>query len=315
MDYQIYRLKFKTAVHFGTNGLTETASAFCADTLFSALCLEAVRMDRLDELIDAVRIGAIAFSDGLPYIGDTYYLPKPMYRIKDGDNKEDDQGDSVLKKAYKSLAYVPIDQFDVYMNGKLDVLTVTQAFDDHFGTSFLMEKAAIGRGHSEQTRPYGVGLYQYQKGSGLYIITGTETGEQRALVDVLMKALSFTGIGWLVSVGYGKFDYDVAELPKDIKSKLDDKDADVYESLSVSLPGDDELAEVIDGAGYRLIKRRGFIASPAYAHTTQRKRDLCVMAAGATFTKRFKGQIVDVSDGGAHPVYRYAKPMLMGVSK
>ena len=312
MDYQIYRLKFKTAAHFGTNGLTETASTFCADTLFSALCLEAVRMSCLDTLIEAVRKDEVAFSDGLPYIGDTYYLPKPMLKIT---GKEDDEGNSVLKKAYKSLAYVPIDQFDVYINGKLDVLTVTQAFDDHFGTSYLLEKAAIGRNNGDQTRPFGVGLYQYQKGSGLYVIIGVTTDNQRELIDELMSALSLTGIGWLVSVGYGKFEYDVAELPEDIKLKLDDKDADVYESLSVSLPKDDELLYVIEGAGYRMIKRRGFIASPAYAHTTQRKRDLCVMAAGATFKKRFQGQIADVSDGRDHPVYRYAKPMLMGVSK
>lgn len=36
-------------------------------------------------------------------------------------------------------------------------------------------------------------------------------------------------------------------------------------------------------------------------------------SAGSTFTKDFLGDVYDVSNNGRHSVYRYAKPMLMGV--
>ena len=43
MNYEAYRLKFKGAVHFGSHSLESGCSSFCADTLFSALCQEALK--------------------------------------------------------------------------------------------------------------------------------------------------------------------------------------------------------------------------------------------------------------------------------
>ena len=37
MDYKIYKLKFKTAVHFGNGMLNSSERVLRADTLFSAL--------------------------------------------------------------------------------------------------------------------------------------------------------------------------------------------------------------------------------------------------------------------------------------
>ena len=47
----------------------------------------------------------------------------------------------------------------------------------------------------------------------------------------------------------------------------------------------------------------------------RRKKDLYVFNSGSTFTEKFEGDICDVSSGGAHPVYRYAKPLWLGVEK
>ena len=53
MKYKAYKLKFSTGVHFGKGTLEDTAYAFCADTLFSALCIEAVKdsTERLERLV------------------------------------------------------------------------------------------------------------------------------------------------------------------------------------------------------------------------------------------------------------------------
>ena len=57
-----------------------------------------------------------------------------------------------------------------------------------------------------------------------------------------------------------------------------------------------------------------FVASSDYAEEWRKKKDLYVFTAGSCFVNCFAGDIYDVSEGGKHPVYRYAKPIFMGVS-
>lgn len=100
MKYRAYKLKFSTGVHFGKGTLEDTAYAFCADTLFSALCIEAVKdsTERLERLVQTAKAGKMLLSDALPYIEDTYYVPKPMCEIA---HSQEDTGDSSKKKLYK----------------------------------------------------------------------------------------------------------------------------------------------------------------------------------------------------------------------
>ena len=41
MEYAVYKLEFTTSVHFGNGMLSDTGVTFYADTLFSALYIEA----------------------------------------------------------------------------------------------------------------------------------------------------------------------------------------------------------------------------------------------------------------------------------
>lgn len=71
-SFYILPLHFTTPVHFGSaghGGGLEMASMTClADTLFSALCIEALRLggDALATLAAKAEKGDIAFSDLLP---------------------------------------------------------------------------------------------------------------------------------------------------------------------------------------------------------------------------------------------------------
>lgn len=84
-------------------------------------------------------------------------------------------------------------------------------------------------------------------------------------------------------------------------------------SLSCSLPKYNELETVLEGASYLLQKRSGFVVSDKYSEEPLRKRDLYILKAGSCFRTIFEGDIYDVSDGGTHAVYRYAKPLFMEV--
>ena len=307
MEYILYKLKFQNAVHFGKKNLDDGEYFCCADTIFSALCQEAIKMgdDVLQQLCRYTKNGELLFSDAFPYMGDTYYLPKPMKRIETADRT----GDSVIKKAYKKLKYIPIDKLDVYLNGNYDILHAPN-LDDL--CHFEMKEAVSIRGE-EETAPYRIGTYYYNEGNGLYMIIGYQGKKAAGLAEELFINLSFSGIGGKRASGFGRFQLYSNRPPHELIKRLN-SDGNRFMSLSVALPREEELETVLDKAEYLLCKRSGFVASDLYAPEQMRKKDLYVFQAGSCFSTRFCGDLYDVSDkGGIHPVYRYAKPMLMEV--
>lgn len=307
MKYKLYRLTFQSAVHFGRHNLDEGEYSCCADTLFSALCQEALKIgdNVLQDFYHETKEGSLLFSDLFPYMGSTYYIPKPMKRIESADSG----GNSVIKKAYKKLKYIPMDMLDIYLKGEYDVLNAP----DLGGLGhFEMKTAASVRGESE-TEPYRIGTYYYETGNGLYFIVGYKKEKALELTEKMLETLSFSGIGGKRASGLGRFALFQGKLPENFCAKLE-KNGTRYMSLSVSLPTDDEMEAVLKDAEYLLCKRSGFVASVQYAPEQMRKKDLYVFKSGSCFAERFRGDIYDVSDeGGGHPVYRYAKPMLVEV--
>jgi len=307
MEYRLYRLVFQGAVHFGKHNLDEGEYSCCADTLFSALCQEALKIggNVLQDFYQDARDGSLLFSDLFPYMGGTYYIPKPMKRMEPADNG----GNSVIKKAYKKLKYIPMEMLDIYLQGEYDVLNASGL--EGLG-HFEMKTAASVRGESE-TEPYRIGTYYYKPGNGLYFIAGYKEEKALKLMEGLLENLSFSGIGGKRASGLGRFELFQGKIPESFCTRLG-KNGSRYMSLSVSLPTDEELDSVLQGAEYLLCKRSGFVASEHYAPEQMRKRDLYVFKSGSCFAKRFQGDIYDVSDRGCgHPVYRYAKPMLAEV--
>ena len=55
MVYQLYKLEFLNNVHFGKNSLNDAEISFSADTLFSALCIEALKSGELKKLYEIMR--------------------------------------------------------------------------------------------------------------------------------------------------------------------------------------------------------------------------------------------------------------------
>ena len=317
MEYSIYKLKFLCGVHFGKNTLDSSGYTFFADTLFSGLFQEALKLENgdtvADTLVHYVRDGSLVFSDAFPYIEDNnfheeYYLPKPMIHIEN----DADKGDSSKKKMYKKLAYIPVSCFDAYLNGNFPIERADE-LDRKFGWSAVKVSAAI-RGE-EETVPYRVGAYYFKEGSGLYLIAGFGTKEVQDCFELLLKCVSFSGIGGKRSAGFGRFELLKADVPKMLHKRLKAGETKTHVmTLSVSLPTEDELSIAIEGASYLLQKRSGFVASETFAKEQRRKKDLYVFQAGSCFRTVFHGDVYDVSSGGAHPVYRYAKPLFMEVA-
>ena len=308
MNYKLFKLQFSTAVHFGTGGLTTTSNTLMADTVFSALCTEAARAGKdPSELITAVREGRIRISDALPYIGNRFYVPKPLAEVL-----TDKEGDSSVKKALKKLSYIPVDSLGAYMGGKMDINREADILCQELGQEFLLEKAAVETG--EETRPYAVDLYRYFEGSGLYICLGYKGEEDYYLFSDMMEILSYSGIGGKTSVGYGRFTMKVVNPGKEFSNRLQVGQWKQRMSLSGCIPKPEELEAVMERAGVKLVKRSGWVSSGIKGEALRKRRDLYMFAAGSVFDTDFSGCLCDLSDGGSHPILRYGYPMLMGVS-
>lgn len=306
MKYAIYQLNFSTGVHFGEGILAESNSTFQADTLFSALCHEILKLEGengIYKLVDYVKKGNLRFSDSMPYIGTTYYLPKPVIKIENTDT------DSSMKKQVKKLKYVSVDHYQEFLKGELDISAELNNLE-YFGKSEIRTNL----NQRDDTGPYQVGIFHYGHDAGIYIIVAYSDDDILDMVEELLYSVGYEGIGGKKSSGLGKFEPVYKDVPKELLNRLENFEKYPHKiTLSVSLPKKKELENVLAEASYGIILRSGFIASETYADHFRKKQDLFCLKAGSCVKNIFEGDIFDVSSGGNHPVYRYAKPLFLGV--
>lgn len=308
MKYSVYKLEFSAGVHLGETSLEDSEFQIHADTIFSALCLQALYAggeEELNKLCGMVKESRIAISDAFPYIDKKLYIPKPMLTVQ--SNRE---GNSTDKKNFKKMKYIPVDALDDFLEGNIDAAAVNEELK-YLGKSELRTLASI-RG-LEETMPYHVGVYRFSKDCGLYIIVGYENDDDLYYLEDLLISLSYDGIGGKRSSGLGRIELKTAKVPEKLEKALQDASAERYIALSVCLPEEDLTDELISNSSYGLIRRGGFTYSSTYADEPRRKKDIYLFQPGSVFTEKFKGGIFDVSDGGRHPVYKYAVPLWLGV--
>lgn len=311
------KLSFRSPVHFGRGRLSDSDYTCDAATLFSALYIEALHEGVQDDFLEAARCGEIAMSDALPYIGETFYLPKPMIssEVFETANMEREaltgRRDSRERKANKKLSYIPSERYTDYLAGRFDAIAELACFNP--GEVSLQTKVNLTRSDSDDAKPYYVGGFTFAPSAGLYFIL--EGGYD--LVP-LLDQLSYAGLGGKRTSGYGRFEFSIDATDSALKVVANVSNRvhiGTSVLLSTSAPRSDELSdELLEGARYRLIRRGGFIQSTSHSTTPQKKRDMYLFAAGSTFIHRFEGDIYNVNaTAGSHPVYRYAKAMWLEV--
>lgn len=308
MNYSVYKMHFRGNVHFGIKTLESCQFSFYADTLFSALCVEAAKEDEalIKQLYEAVIGNKLLVSDALPFVGEDLLLPKPLSVKTDNAARS-----SVLKKKYKKLGYIPLSSFDDYVND-LNSFDAERAGDILSGIGTFSSKESVQIKDDDDSEPFIIGSFRFNPECGLYVVVAYEGDSEKELFDKLFKSLSFSGIGGKKSSGMGRFTLEVIEADNDLVTLLN-KESDSQMTISIAMPAEDERVSALEGAEYNLLKRSGFVYSETYSDTECRKKDFYSFAAGSCFRKKFSGDIYDVSDNGKHPVYRYAKPLFIGV--
>ncbi|OUO35074.1 type III-A CRISPR-associated RAMP protein Csm4 [Olsenella sp. An290] len=293
--------RFNGPVHFGAGRLSDGGHGFDAGTLFSALYLEALRAGCADELLEAARTGSFSISDAFPYIGGTFYLPRPILASELSEEEDEPPlaRNTRRRKAMKKLEYLSCEHYGAYLSGELDPVKELEGFD--LGVGAVRTRVNLERRESGDAEPYHVGSFSFRPGTGLYVL---HEGDYD--IRPLLDQLSYAGIGGKRTSGYGRFEYAIE--PIDPREQIAARSGRSV-LLSTAIPRDDELTdELLTGARYRLVRKGGFVQSASHSASPQKKRDVYAFAPGSVFERRFEGDIVDVNaTPGAHPVYRYAR--------
>lgn len=320
MNCLLYQLRFNTPVHFGGSdsalSLYSSEDHFRADTLFSALCHTALQtggVEDLEKLLSLAKSGSLLLSDSMPWAGDCFYLPKPFLTARTNQELPPEK-----RKAFKKLAWIPADRFGEYCDAlRTGVFFESEAVS--FGKSSEITKAMVPE--QGDARPYPVGLYQFRENCGLYFLAMCREEDDAKWLSTLVEALGITGIGGKISAGYGKF---TVLNQIDLSNTGHPGLVGLYRAvtgtetkavlLTTSLPRDEELDRALDGSGYQLVRRSGFVASDTYAESPRKKETQHYLAAGSVVQNRFSGDVYEIGTYGNHPVYRYSKPLFLGVN-
>lgn len=306
MPQQIYKLFFRTPVHFGVDEggstLVESRMTFRCDTLFSALytALQPVRAE--EALLQAVKDGRLRFSDAFPFCGERLFLPKPFGALSALENT-DEAEDPSHRKRMKRIAYIPLDRFRQYLAGKADAASLGADFGERF------ESTRVNCGGKEPL-PYRVGGFRFAETCGLYVIAGADETALE-LFESGLDLLQATGVGGRISAGWGKFTWKKEPVETKLHDMLEDTNAKRQMLLATACPAACEMAEALTDASYMTVRRGGFTQSAATR--PRRKRTMFALDAGSTFTKRFSGDLVDVGVNMPHPVWRYGYGLFAGV--
>ena len=257
MKFAVYKLNFAAGVHLGTGTLASGANTLPADTLFSALCMEAAQQGEksIKTLVDAVRQNRLRIGDLFPFIGEELYLPKPLVPVQ-----RENEGNSIVKKSFKKLKYIPVSQLDTYLQGKIDPVAAVEKLQKlgAFEVRTMAASRSTEKLETGETLPYSVGVYRFGQGNGLYTIAGAEDTQTQNKFEQLLNALSYSGIGGKRSAGLGRFTVQKCEVPQAMLKRLQGKNTPCV-SLSVCMATDEELENALEGAQYLLLRRSGCV--------------------------------------------------------
>lgn len=320
MNCLLYQLRFNSPVHFGSSdsalSLYTSQDHFQADTLFSALCHTALQLhgsDGLTKLLDLVKAGNLLLSDSMPWAENTFYLPKPCYTAQTDRELPADK-----RKAIKKLAWVPAHRMDEYCDA-LKKGFLFECEQVSFGKATELTKAMVPE--QGDAKPYPVGLFHFRENCGLYFLAALADQRDRSWLTALIEALGLSGIGGKVTSGYGKFSItcildlnNAAQIQWSRLSALSAQESPSYMLLTSSLPRDDELESALEGASFQLIRRAGFVASDTYASSPRKKQTQHYLSPGSVVKTCFSGELYQIGDPCTHPVYRYSKPLFLGVN-
>ncbi len=342
---------FETPVRFGggkgSSGLEQAVMAASSDSIFAAVCVEWLHLygeAALETLIDEVRDRRLLFSSLMPWcqpqsgkVDREYFLPRPLL----SGQAEGGTKNSQIKKQLKQLPYIAVSGMADYLEFVRTGQGNPEAFRVSFGTEVSWDRVNTRTG--SEPLPYQVTAWQFFRpqteqeirsrqqisgpkvATGLYWLVQAQDSAMMNKVQTVLQSLGSSGIGGKVSSGLGKFCLQKEALAaspsgRTLAAMLDNQQATAYLLISTAVPDRERDLAVLENPAsrYLLVKRGGFATSPAFTDLTTGhalKRKSCIMLReGSCFPEPVRGQVLDLSYDGLHPVYRSGMACQVGLS-
>ncbi len=332
-----FHLQPESGFHLGEHGIGLEASAdfLHSDTLFGALCFawaEARGASDLPSLLAECQRGEGRFylSSAFPYAGPVRFFPRPLLPWP----VETEAADRLREVRWVSegifRAWVAGQDLTAEVTAGTvtpDGLWLTRAErlqlpprppGGSFWTTATVPRVTVDR-QTNRSTVYAVGRVVFAPGCGLFCLAAAPDGDRLTFLGEALERLGERGLGGERSVGYGRFRVvAVEDWPPPAGS------GPLAVTLSLYHP---TLADLTDGvlgpgARYRLLRRGGWISSPAWRR--RRARTVQMVAEGSVLVHppgaRWPGDLVEVTPplalatGPAHPVYRYGIAFLVGLA-
>lgn len=300
MPIYAVKLFFTAPLHAGELGLgmEETASIIHSDTLYGAIHKAWHRLYTTE--------GPLPFklTTAFPFVGKTYYLPKP--RLVPPGFENDHELRETYAKAVKDTGYLALDTFGCWLkNCSVDYLKMVEE-NELLGKHIKVEgrpRVTVDRLDCSSAL-YHVSAVHFRQGkAGLYFLVDCSEDCFVKLQSVV-RLLEEEGLGGERSSGYGRF---AAEFIKDFT--LPECSAGKrFVSLSLYHPASqEEFRGAL--ASYQLLIRGGWTESNKGNRTIKR---IIMFSEGSVFNKQVEGMVQDVSPSGyAHPVWRFGRAFLV----
>jgi CRISPR-associated protein Csm4 len=293
--YKIFKLHFHSPLHLSKgkeDDYGESEQVIHSDTLKSALYVCALKLfgtsivGEDDSFFKSFRI-----SSAFPFFKEELFFPKPMLLLQ--PFQKDDISEEKQAKTHKKISFLGKRYFEdligkntlsiqkkhLFSNGRFvsDHQDVFSLGDEPILTSEVQQRVSVPSDYAQDPIPYYVDRLFFHDEAGLWFaFEGSE--EAASMVEKALKLLGDEGVGTDRAVGNGQFSSSIGEVDLDLPQNTSHQLV-----LSLYCPEKTELGSIsLHTSSYGLIKRGGYLASPAKAeHLTLRKKSVHMFSEGS----------------------------------
>ncbi len=321
--YKLFKLKFLTPVHFGTNrpGFEDIDNVLHSDTLFSAIVNTWMRFYPEDLMKffpenseNEINFSYFKLSSAFPFYEDLLFFPKPYIK----PNFVNDDTDPRTVKKWKKVEFVDEDIFRKILNNETIDFQGDEGIIDQ---KFLTIKKVKNNGKvystfdvprivkdriSQQTTPFTFTRMEFDEKAGLFFLADFQNNEWEKKFRTILNLLGDYGIGGDRTIGHGQFEVSII---KDFETENMEQ-TDAFVNLSLFHPGKEEISTILQKSSYQLIERKGWIYSGK--SKPLRRKSVRMFREGSVFSGAFGyyGNVVKVLEKNPalkleHDVFRY----------